>query len=125
MKKLSVLVLFFFLAELLPAASVYAGSRDSLSEVVMDGLYGGLAGTLIGAATLAFVDKASEHEDHIKIGAGAGIILGSIYGTVRVSRALVEIKDGTIVAHTPTILPGASLQRGGLLWNVNLFQITF
>ncbi len=127
MKKLSVLILFTLLAGLVPLNVVHAHSRDSISEVAVDGLYGGLAGALIGAATLAFVDKPSLHEDNIKVGVGVGIILGSAYGSIKLSRSLTYLEDGKMMAQFPTIelIPDASIKRGALLWNIKLFQTAF
>ncbi len=127
MKRVCAVVIFSLLVASLPAQVVYAGRSDSLSEVVMDGLYGGLAGAIVGAATLAFVDRASEHEDNIKVGAGAGVILGTVYGTAKLSRALAEVKDGTMTVQLPAIqlTTDASVERGATSFNLNLFQLSF
>ena len=113
---------------MLPAVQeAHAGaSGDPMRDIVMDSLYGGLGGALIGAATLAFGDDSSKHEDNVKIGAGVGVILGAIYGTVQLSRGLAQIEDGILTVQFPAVqwtIDGSA--RKGSVWKANLLSISF
>jgi len=104
MQKITVIVLLaaVFVMQIFQGAA-YAHEKDSLRAVVVDGLYGGVAGALVGVATMALADKPSEHKENIQIGAGIGVILGTIYGTVKVSRPLAKWEDGKMTAQLPAI----------------------
>ncbi|HAG91752.1 MAG TPA: hypothetical protein DCL41_07765 [Bdellovibrionales bacterium] len=53
---------------------------DPGKEFIMSCTYGVLAGTLIGAATLAFVDKPSENLNKVARGASIGLYVGILLG---------------------------------------------
>jgi hypothetical protein len=98
---------------------------DSLGRIVKDSLYGGAAGALVGAASLAFVGKAGDHTENIGRGAAIGVILGAIYGVTKVSGALAEIKDGKIVAGIPRIQLENSTFGNRSLWTVDMVKVSF
>ncbi len=102
MKKIVAVIVFSVLVALLPVKTVHAGS-DSLGRILTDSLYGGAAGALVGAASLAFVDNAGDHTDRIGKGAAMGIILGAVYGITKVAGPLAEIKGGEIKMAFPEI----------------------
>lgn len=124
MKKISILVAVVLIC-LAPRVSD-AQSDYSLKEVVVDAMYGGLAGALIGAATMTFEEKPSDHWEKVQVGVGVGVILGSLYGTVRVSRSLVELKSGTMAVQFPSLSidPVASHEKGVLAWSIPLLSIS-
>lgn len=126
MKRIGAVIVFSVLAAFLPAKTVHAASSDSLGRIVTDSLYGGAAGALVGAATLAFVDKAGDHTDNIGQGAAIGVILGAIYGTMKVSGPLAEVKDGKMTVKIPVIqiAPDAS-RKGALIFNLDLVRFSF
>lgn len=59
--------------------STYQASNPQ-REFLMSCTYGVLAGTLIGAASLAFVDRPSENLDHVARGASIGLYVGILLG---------------------------------------------
>ncbi len=127
MRHVTLLVLFALFITMIPMDVVHAHKRDSISDVAMDGLWGGLVGTLVGGATLAFVEHSSEHTDNIKIGAGVGIILGTAYGSMQLSRSLVQVNDGEMAVQIPVIEPtrDSSTRGNTLFWKLNLIKIAF
>ena len=71
-------------------------------DVFKDGFYGGLAGTLVGVASLFFnIDDAGDHLDYIAIGAGVGVIAGTTYGIYSATRAVAELEGSRITWHLP------------------------
>lgn len=127
MKRIGAIVIFSVWVMLLPVKTVYAASSDSLDRIVTDSLYGGAAGALVGAATLAFVDKAGDHTENIGKGAAIGIILGAIYGTMKVAGPVAEVKDGKMRVNFPAIQmsPDAAALKGSLLWKLDMVQVSF
>ena len=121
MKKVFAVIVFSVVIALLPVKTVHAASPDSLGRIVTDSLYGGAAGALIGAASLAFVDNAGDHTDRIGKGAAIGVILGAIYGTVKVSGAFAEVKDGEIKLAFPEI----KLSPGISAWTLDMVRVSF
>lgn len=123
MKKITVAFGLIILTLLLSTKTVQAAD-DSLGRIVQDSLYGGTIGTLVGTASLAFVDKASDHTSNIAKGAAVGIFLGAIYGTMKVTGVLAEVKDGKIFVGVPTLQPLADTS-GHVFWQANLFRASF
>lgn len=70
-------------------------------DIFKDGFYGGLAGTLVGAAALAFTSEPEDHLNYIAIGAGVGVIAGTAYGIYTATRAVAEIEGSRTVWHLP------------------------
>ena len=61
-------------ASLFIAISTPSFAADSaLKEIFEDGFYGGLTGTLVGAALLAFTSKPGDHLDYLGVGAAIGV----------------------------------------------------
>jgi len=58
---------------LLSATSAHATPER---EFIMSCTYGVLAGTLVGAASLAFVDKPGDNLQHVARGASIGLYMG-------------------------------------------------
>lgn len=57
-----------------------AGGGNPTREFVMSCTYGVLAGTLVGAASLAFVDKPSDKMHRVARGASIGLYTGIFLG---------------------------------------------
>ncbi len=71
-------------------------------DIFKDGFYGGLAGTLVGTAALAFAHgKTKDHLNYIAIGAGVGVLAGTAYGIYSATRAVAEIEGTRTVWHLP------------------------
>lgn len=73
--------------------------------VYEDSLYGGLVGTLVGAACMAFTKKPADHFEYVMYGAASGVILGAAYGLVGRTKAIAEIDNGKLKFAIPTIIP--------------------
>lgn len=85
-----------------------SAADNTFREIFQDALYGGLAGGLIGTATLAFANKPHDHLRNIGYGAAGGVIAGGAYGAygvVRSGKALAETGNGTVKFALPTIMP--------------------
>ncbi len=80
-------------------------AENELKEIFEDSLYGGLAGTLVGTALLAFTRKPADHLDRIAYGAAGGVLLGAGYGVVKSSRSMAEVENGKVRFSMPTIIP--------------------
>lgn len=99
MKKMTlILAAFFSFCWSVPCHA--AGS--AFEEIFKDSFYGGLTGTLVGAAVLAFTEKPGDHLDYMAYGAAVGILTGAAYG---IGKAVVEVDNGKIRFSMPTIMP--------------------
>ncbi|HEY5976201.1 MAG TPA: hypothetical protein VIU41_15820 [Geobacteraceae bacterium] len=77
-----------------------------MREVFEDALYGGLAGTLISAAVLAFTHSPGDHMDYLAYGAATGVLAGTAFGIFKVtSRSLAEYENGRVRFALPTVIP--------------------
>lgn len=79
--------------------------RNPFKEIFTNSIYGGLAGTVVGGALLAFTRKPADHLDRLAYGAAAGALLGAGYGVVKATRPLMEVEDGKVKFAMPTIMP--------------------
>jgi hypothetical protein len=86
-------------------------AENSLKDLFENTMYGGLAGTLVGGALLAFTHKPSDHLDYLAAGAATGVLVGVTYSVVKQSRSLVAIEDGNVKLAMPTVIP--ELQETG------------
>jgi len=100
-KAVGFLILIFMLAGLFPFQAEAAES--DMKMIFTDGFYGGLAGALVGGAFLAFSKHPKDHWNDVAIGAGVGVIAGTLYGIGRASRAFAEIDNGEVTLQIPTI----------------------
>jgi hypothetical protein len=57
-----------------------AARADAMKEIIMSSAYGVLAGTLVGAATLAFTDRPGDNLRNIARGASLGLYAGILLG---------------------------------------------
>jgi hypothetical protein len=79
-------------------------AETAFKEIVKDSIYGGLAGTVVGAAVMAFASKPGDHLEYMAYGAAAGALGGAAYGYFT-SRALVEVDNGKVKFAIPTVMP--------------------
>jgi hypothetical protein len=124
-KRIGFGVLFFMLFGLLPFGADAAESE--MKQVFTDGFYGGLAGALVGAAIMALTDEPKDHLNNILIGAGVGVIAGTVYGIAKASRAFAEVHDGRITLQAPTIRLNfdPSAKSAPPLWSADLLRVPF
>jgi len=130
-RTVSFFVLLFMLVYLFPETA--QARRDSFSqdnamqEVFVDGLFGGLAGALVGGAFMAFKKHPGDHWNDVAIGAGVGIIAGTLYGIGKASRAFAEVQDGTVMVQMPTIRFDLEAAGKGLQprWSADLVRVPF
>jgi hypothetical protein len=105
MNKLNVLIstvistAFFFILQIPCQAA-----ETAFKEILHDSVYGGLAGTVIGAAVLAFTKKPGDHLEYMAYGAAAGALGGAAYGYFA-SRALMEVDKGKVKFAIPMVIP--------------------
>ena len=92
-----------FTAFLLAVWSAPCHAAESvLKEFFSDSVYGGLAGTLVGGAVMAFTTKPGNHLDYLGYSSAGGAIVGAAYG---LGRALAQLENGRITFSMPTIIP--------------------
>ncbi len=103
MKKTFLLVVALLV---LTGQSAYCAERNLVGKIFVDGLLGGLVGTMLGGATLALTDRPGDHLDYLRYGAAIGVIGGSVFGIVdySIDRSLAEIEDGKVKVAFPTIM---------------------
>lgn len=106
MKNFKRIVMVALATVLLASWSVPCSAEDSaFKNIFENAFYGGLAGTLVGGALLAFTKRPGDHLDYLSVGAASGVLAGAAYGLVKSSRALAEIDNGTVRLAMPTIIP--------------------
>lgn len=101
MRKLIPTLLFVCLAGWMGPGRAVA-EDNSFETVFKNGLYGGLAGALVGGAALAFKDDPGDHLNYLSYGAAIGVFIGVAYGLVTINRSLVELDDHRLVFRLPT-----------------------
>jgi len=106
MKKLKIILSTMFSTTFLFFIQVPCHAAETaFKEIVKDSIYGGLAGTVVGAAVMAFSSKPGDHLEYMAYGAAAGVLGGAAYGYFT-SRALVEVDSGKVKFAIPTVMPG-------------------
>lgn len=112
MKTLKRSIIILLSTCLLTSLAVPSIAADSaFRDLFENSLYGGLVGTLVGGALLAFTHKPSDHLDYLAVGAATGVLAGVTYSVVKQSRSLVAIEDGNVKLAIPTVIP--ELQETG------------
>jgi hypothetical protein len=105
MSKLKVLISTIFSTMILLLIQVPCHAAETaFKQIVQDSIYGGIAGTVVGAAVLAFSHKPGDHLEYMAYGAAAGVLGGAAYGYFS-SRALVEVDNGKVKFAIPTVMP--------------------
>jgi len=124
MKKSVIVGVLISLVLALSPAQVKA--QPSGAKMVLESsFYGGLTGTLIGAAFLAFRDKPSDHYKDLRVGAAVGVIIGAIYGLAKTTKAFVEVNDGRFTLSIPTIQFDVDRSDKAVRGSLELLQIPF
>ncbi|HEX2767767.1 MAG TPA: hypothetical protein VHN12_00660 [Geobacteraceae bacterium] len=95
---LSAMVLFFWAV---PCSAL----ESAFKETLQDALYGGVAGTLVGAAVMAFTKRMGNHLDYMGYGATGGILVGAAVGLATTSRSLAVVEKGKLHFTIPTVIP--------------------
>lgn len=97
-----------FLAAFLPIswAAPCIAAESAFREIFQDSLYGGLTGSLIGAAVMAFAKRPGNHLEYIGYGAAGGVLAGAAFGAARISKTLAEIDEkGKVKFAIPAVIP--------------------
>ncbi len=130
MKRTKRMMSILLVAALLSGWTVPANAQENPLKVILeDAFYGGVIGTLIGGAMLAFPKHPGDHLEYIGYGAATGIIAGTVFGAVSVSRSFAEIDKGGVRFALPTVMP--ELQENGgtkgqtLAFKADLLRGTF
>ncbi len=79
--KRKVIVLSIVLGLVFPGLFPLRAQAEPMRDFIMSCSYGVLAGTLVGAATLAFSDKPGDNLNKIARGASFGLYAGILLGT--------------------------------------------
>lgn len=125
-RAIGTVLLLLMLVSLVPGVA-HARRDNAMEEVLIDGFYGGLAGALVGAAFMAFKENPGDHLDDIAIGAGVGVIAGTLYGIGRAARAFAEIEDGRLTVQAPTLRFDLEPVGNGFhpRWSADLIRVDF
>jgi hypothetical protein len=106
MKKSLRVVTKFMAAFIMVFWTVPCSAAESvIKETLQDALYGGVAGTLVGAAVMAFTKRSGEHLDYLGYGAAGGAIVGAAVGLTIFNRSLAAVEKGKVKFAIPTIIP--------------------
>ena len=98
---LSAMVLFFWAV---PCSAL----ESAFKETLQDALYGGVAGTLVGAAVMAFTKRMGSHLDYMGYGAAGGVLVGAVVGLATPtppSKSLAMVEKGKLHFTIPTVIP--------------------
>jgi len=90
---------------LLFTATPCLAAENTFKSLFEDCLYGGLTGTLVGAAVMVFTKKPANHLDYMGYGAAGGVLVGAAYGVVTTARSLATVENGSVKFAFPTIVP--------------------
>jgi hypothetical protein len=82
--------------------STVSRAQTSGRIILEDAVYGGLIGTLVGAAFLAFSNEPGDNLDYLAKGAAVGVIAGLLFGVYETT-AFATIDDGKWRFAMPTI----------------------
>jgi hypothetical protein len=98
-------MLFAAVIPVIWAAPCFA-AESSFKEIFLDALYGGLAGSLVGAAVMAFAKKPGNHLDYLGYGAAGGVLVGTAFGLGRMAKSLAELDEqGKVKFAFPAVIP--------------------
>ena len=106
-----------------------SASENAFRDLFENTLYGGLVGTMVGGAFLAFTHKPKDHLDYLAFGAATGVLGGVTYSVVKQTMSVVSIDDGKVKFAMPTIMPEfqETDKKGGsaLMLKAELFRGKF
>lgn len=106
MKRSKRIIIILISASMFCSLSVSSfAAGNPMKEIYEDSLYGGLAGTLFGAALMVFTHKPVDHLNYLMYGAAGGVMAGAAYGLITTTRSLAAYENGKIRFALPTIVP--------------------
>lgn len=117
-KEVKFLILTIFLSSLVALTSVQASAVESAAgsrEFLLSCVYGTVAGTLVGAATLAFTDKPNRNLNKVARGASLGLYAGMLLGFYVVYGTSEDDMDPVVFAPAPVIDEVTGNTNGGML----------
>jgi hypothetical protein len=101
-------------------------AESTFKGIFTDAFYGGLTGTLVGGAIMAFAKRPADHLDYLGYGAAVGVLTGAAYG---IGKAVVEIDRGRVSFSMPTVIPefkdANSKGQAPLFFTANLIRGKF
>ncbi len=118
-------LLIIMMTLLLPQKARADETDNDMLTVLKSSFYGGLTGALIGTAFLAFRDKPGDNVKDIRVGAGVGVIIGTLYGLAKTTQAFVEIEDGKLTVQAPSLQFNIDPETKALGGSVDLLSIPF
>jgi len=77
-------------------------AESTFKGIFTDAFYGGLTGTLVGGAIMAFAKRPADHLDYLGYGAAVGVLTGAAYG---IGKAMGEMDSGRVRFSMPTVMP--------------------
>jgi len=77
-------------------------AESSLKGILTDSLDGGLSGSLVGAAVMAFANKPVENLDYMAYGTATGVMVGAAYS---IGKAMVVMENGKMKWSMPIVIP--------------------
>lgn len=129
MKRIARFLSLLSILSLLSNASAAFAEDNAFREIFQDAFYGGAAGTLVGAALMAFTKNAANHLDYMAYGAAAGILTGATYGVAKTARSLAELNNGAVKLAMPVVIPdlveSPSTGQTSITWRATLLRGTF
>ena len=119
----AIALLSFLIATLMPKT----GHAEPMREFVMSCTYGALAGTLVGAASLAFSDKPGDNLNKVARGASLGLYAGILLGAYVVYGVQGEndedIPPGVVLREPPRLQVYPLLTERGLEGGAASFSV--
>lgn len=104
------LIALVFVVSFLPRSA----RAEPMREFILSCTYGALAGTLVGAASLAFSDKPGENLNKIARGASLGLYGGILLGSYIAFGVGNDTDDVAVLRAPPRLLiqPVITMERG-------------
>lgn len=97
-------VALLFISIVLSATAGMAHAEDlPIAAILENGFYGGVIGSLLGTASIAFTDEPSDHLNFIAKGAAYGVFAGTIFGMYQLKDYFVSIEGGKLDLAVPVI----------------------
>ncbi len=119
LKKVNALIFAAFLGFVMtlgtPAYAAVESSGGGSREFMLSCVYGAVAGTLVGAATLAFTDKPNQNLNRVARGASLGLYAGMLLGLYVVYGTSEDDLDPVVFAPAPVIDDVTGNTSGGML----------
>ena len=100
-----ILTRFFSLFILIIWTTPCTAAENAVREVLKDSIYGGITGSLVGAAVMAFTKRAGDHLDYLGYGAAGGALVGAAVGLTLINRSLAELEGGKVRFAIPAVIP--------------------